>query len=87
MKCIKDLRKSKSTCQNKKCRHWIDYTKDLNCVFETIKNNDDDEMTLREISKRLGVSFVRVKQIEDIALAKICLKNPQLFEYLLKDDF
>tara|TARA_B100000287_G_scaffold373736_1_gene373093 strand:- start:566 stop:706 length:141 start_codon:yes stop_codon:yes gene_type:complete len=35
-------------------------------------------LTLREVADRLGVSFVRIKQIEDKALKKIGL--------LLKDD-
>ena len=40
-----------------------------NCLFESIKRND--AMTLREAGDRLGISYVRVKQIQDKALKKI----------------
>ena len=43
----------------------IDYDDDLNCTIVAIKNNGGDPMTLRQVSDRIGVSFVRVKQIED----------------------
>ena len=87
MKCIEYVRKSCKPCHKQDCRKWIDYPDDLNCVLEAIKKNKDASMSLREVAKRLGVSFVRIKQIEDIALKKISVKNSQLFEYLLKDDF
>jgi len=86
-KCLKEVRCKKEPCKKKECRHWIDFSKDLNCVLEAVESNNDSSMTLREIAKRLSVSFVRVKQIEDIALKKICENNSDLFEYLLKDDF
>ena len=87
MKCIENLRKSKEKCQNKECRQWIKCSEDLNCVLEAVKNNSCKGMTLREVAKRLGISFVRVKQIEDVALKKIRCSKPELFEYLLKDEF
>jgi len=87
MKCITDLRKTKKKCENKECRHWINCGGDLNCVLEAVKNNSCSGMTLREVAKRLGLSFVRIKQIESIALKKIRQSEPELFEYLLKDDF
>ncbi len=61
--------------ENSDCRHWMDYDKELNCVLNSIHKNDS--MTLREVGDRLGISFVRVKQIEDKALKKI--------SHLLKD--
>tara|TARA_R110000824_G_scaffold127494_3_gene287707 strand:- start:1057 stop:1320 length:264 start_codon:yes stop_codon:yes gene_type:complete len=87
MKCLEDLKINKTCCSNKSCRQWIDHKNDLNCVLEAINKNESKGMTLREIADRLGVSFVRIKQIETKALKKIELNNPQLFEYLLKDDF
>lgn len=87
MKCLKNLKKSKSSCKEKGCRQWIDYEDDLNCTLEAIAKNECKGMTLREVGKRLGVSFVRIKQIEDAALKKMQLNDPQLFEYLIKDDF
>ncbi len=56
-------------CQNKECRQWIDYSEDDNCVLVAVKKNGI--MTLRECAKRLGVSYVRVKQIEDKAIKKL----------------
>tara|TARA_R110000744_G_scaffold274464_1_gene387579 strand:+ start:519 stop:662 length:144 start_codon:yes stop_codon:yes gene_type:complete len=36
-----------------------------------VENNENTSMTLREVSKRLGVSFVRVKQIQTVAVKKM----------------
>jgi len=64
------------SCPVKECKHWINYEDDLNCSLISVEKNGP--MTLREIADRLGVSFVRVKQIQDKALKKIPTK---------KDDF
>ena len=74
-------------CPNSECEHWINHKKDRNCTFVAIHKNECNGMTLRETAERLGISFVRVKQIEDAALKKIKIREPQLFEYLVKDDF
>tara|TARA_R110000824_G_scaffold191547_1_gene373289 strand:- start:1112 stop:1375 length:264 start_codon:yes stop_codon:yes gene_type:complete len=87
MKCLEEVKHSKKCCQKKDCRQWIDYEDDLNCTVEAIAKNGNKPMTLRETGARLGVSFVRIKQIEDIALKKLRLSDPQLVEYLIKDDF
>tara|TARA_R100000152_G_C6704509_1_gene133329 strand:- start:58 stop:315 length:258 start_codon:yes stop_codon:yes gene_type:complete len=57
--------------ENSDCRHWINYEDDSNCTLMAINNNNDAPMTLREVSNRLGVSFVRIKQIEDSAVRKL----------------
>jgi hypothetical protein len=57
------------SCPNQKCRMWIDYEEDLNCTNIAVERHGD--MTLREIAKREGVSFVRIKQIEDAAKVKL----------------
>ena len=49
---------------------WIDYEKEMNCCYKSIEQNPSG-MTLREVAERLGVSFVRVKQIQDKALEKL----------------
>mgnify|MGYP003113470916 CR=1 FL=1 len=59
-------------CQNKECRQWIDYSEDDNCVLVAVEKHG--KMTLRECAKRLGVSYVRVKQIEDKAVKKLVKK-------------
>jgi hypothetical protein len=69
MNCLEECRKNKKACQNQDCRLWVDYKKDLNCVNETVSKHGN--LTLRETAKRLNVSFVRVKQIEDKAMKKL----------------
>lgn len=69
MKCLEKCKKTKTPCQKKDCRLWVDFSPDLNCVSETVTNHG--ALTLREVAKRLNVSFVRVKQIEDKALKKL----------------
>jgi len=51
------------------CRMWIDYPEDNNCVLKAIEKHGP--MTLDQVSKRLGVSIVRVSQIEKAALKKL----------------
>jgi hypothetical protein len=69
MKCIEDCRQKKKQCKKKDCRMWVDYPKDLNCTYESINKNS--HLSLREVAKRLDISFVRVKQIEQEALNKL----------------
>ena len=57
-------------------RSWIDSPEDNNCIYEAIRKNG--AMTLEEVGKRLGISFVRVKQLEAQAmkkLSRICNKR------------
>tara|TARA_E500000305_G_C3942038_1_gene197948 strand:+ start:410 stop:652 length:243 start_codon:yes stop_codon:yes gene_type:complete len=61
------------SCPNEDCRYWINFSEDLNCTFISIKRHG--AMTLREVARRTGVSFVRIKQIEKAALAKIKKMN------------
>lgn len=67
--CSKACERLDTSCPNTDCRSWVDYEDDLNCVHITIKKHGN--MTLREVSKRIGCSFVRIKQIEEEALQKI----------------
>tara|TARA_Y100001937_G_scaffold127043_1_gene197972 strand:- start:2393 stop:2599 length:207 start_codon:yes stop_codon:yes gene_type:complete len=55
-------------CKDKE-RCWIDYPEDNNCIYESIRKNGS--MTLDQIAKRLGISLVRVSQIEKLALKKL----------------
>ena len=66
-------------CPLKECKHWIKYKEDLNCSLIAIEKNG--AMTLREVADRLGISFVRVKQIQDRALEKLQLKEVQIIDY------
>ena len=69
MRCLKTCKELKCPCPIDECDSWIDYEEDYNCVHEAIDKNGP--MTLREISVRMGVSFVRIKQIEEKALKKL----------------
>ena len=68
-KCLETCHKLNIACPVKECRYWIDYKAEKNCTFESVRENGD--MTLREVADRLGVSYVRVKQIQDKTLKKI----------------
>jgi|TARA_X000001388_G_scaffold74360_4_gene67289 DNA-directed RNA polymerase sigma subunit (sigma70/sigma32) len=50
-------------------RMWIDYPEDNNCALKSIEKHG--AMTLAEVAKRLGISIVRVSQIEKQALKKL----------------
>lgn len=65
-------------CPIKKCKYWIKYKDDLNCVLIAVEKNG--AMTLRETADRMGISFVRVKQIQDKVLRKMQLKEMELFD-------
>ena len=56
-------------------RSWIDYPEDDNCIYTAIEKNG--AMTLEEVAKRLGISLVRVSQIEKQAIKKLAkrIKN------------
>ena len=75
LKCSRHHLDCKESCENSTCRHWIPYEKEFNCCLISIYENG--EMTLREIAEREGVSFARIKQIQDNALEKL-KKNPKL---------
>ena len=74
-KCLQECIKKDKKCCEKECRVWIDYEKDLNCSLLSIAKHGN--MTLEETAKRLGLSIVRVKQLQDRALQKL-QKNRRL---------
>ena len=64
------------SCEEKGCRMWIDYPDEYNCSLVSVAKNGN--MTLEQVGERLGISFVRVKQLEDQAkkkLSRICNKT------------
>ena len=61
-KCKDMCQDSEIECPIEDCRYWIKFEEDLNCSLVSIDKNG--KMTLREVGDRLGVSFVRVKQLE-----------------------
>ena len=50
---------------------FIIYEDDLNCCLITIDEDTGNGLTLEETAKRVGLSFVRVRQIEKLALKKL----------------
>jgi hypothetical protein len=69
LKCARHCISRDLACPLENCKHNIDYCEDNNCVLVAIFKNG--RMTLRETSMRLGVSFARVKQLQDRALKKL----------------
>ena len=67
--CVEACQTLEESCPNTECRQWIDFEEDLNCTHVAVQKNGS--MTLREISRRIGCSFVRVKQIEEEVLEKM----------------
>ena len=69
-KRCKDICKdSEVGCPVEDCKYWINFGEDFNCSLVSIDKNG--RMTLREVGDRLGISFVRVKQIETMAQKKL----------------
>ena len=77
MKCKDDIITGETPCYNKECRNWIDYDEDKNCCLISIDRHG--QMTLMQVAERLGVSHVRIKQIQDKALIKL-KKNNEIYE-------
>ena len=69
--CAKRCEELDTSCPCEDCRLWIDHEEDLNCTLHAVKNNHTGELTLREVADRMGISFVRVKQIQDQAARKV----------------
>ena len=63
-------------CGECECRQWLNYEEDLNCTLIAVDKHGP--LNLRQIGERLGISFVRVKQIQDVALSKLASKNKKL---------
>lgn len=68
-KCSQKCIELETECPNTECRYWVDHQKSLNCCFVAIENNG--EMDLRTVGDIMGVSFVRIKQIQDKAVTKV----------------
>lgn len=72
--CAKACDKNNVPCPFVECKHWIKYEGDKNCDLISVYKNG--EMTFRQIGERLGISYVRVKQIETAAIKKLKKLNP-----------
>jgi len=68
-KCATESLENDSICNKKDCRLWMNYSEDLNCSLISVKKNG--KLTLNEVGERLGISYVRVSQIEKQAVNKL----------------
>ena len=82
-KCKTGVILTNKPCQECECRQWLDYEEDLNCTLIAVDRHGP--MTLREVGDRLGISFVRVKQLQDVALTKLSAKNAKLKDFRNSD--
>jgi len=67
--CAQECLTGNNPCKQMQCRSWIDFKDDLNCVELAIEKYGS--LTLKEVGERLGISYVRVTQIEKSALQKL----------------
>ena len=67
--CARKCFSEDKDCDSGECKYWIDYNEDANCSLISIQKNG--RMTLQQIADRLGVSVVRVLQIERKAKSKL----------------
>ena len=69
MDCVEEKQKNDYPCVESQCKYWIDYESDLNCTLICADKNGP--LTLRDVADRMGVSYVRIQQIEQRALKKM----------------
>ena len=67
--CVQECLNEGLSCNKKDCRHYINYDGDYNCSI--ISADAHGPMTLEDVADRVGLSLVRVKQIEEAALVKL----------------
>ena len=70
--CDEILNEESEICPCKECKLWINYNEDCNCINVSIKKHG--RLTLQQVGERMGVSHVRIKQIQDKALKKLKTK-------------
>ena len=79
-KCCALYHENNLDCERKECRYWINFPEDNNCSLLSIYKNG--KMNLREIAMREGISYARVKQIQDAALVKLKKRGLNLKQFL-----
>lgn len=80
--CTECCRTLNEVCPFEQCRYHIDFEDDLNCTLIAVDKHGP--MTLRQVGDRLGISFVRVKQIEEKTKEKLSkrIRNKNLLSIL-----
>ena len=77
--CFEAQEKYKVSCDQKNCRHWMGYEEDLNCSIICARKHDNG-LSVREVAKRIGVSFPRISQIEKGVFKKLAKHDLLDFE-------
>jgi len=76
--CAEKCKQETKSCSNKECRMWIDYEKEKNCCLISIQEKQiksaGKSLTLHEVGERLGINYLKVRQIEMAALKKLSNK-------------
>jgi DNA-directed RNA polymerase sigma subunit (sigma70/sigma32) len=80
MDCSRECLEQNKSCDMKGCRYFINYSEEHNCCMISIYKNGP--LSLREVAEREGLSFARIKQIQDKALVKLKKKIPEGEELL-----
>jgi hypothetical protein len=84
--CAQLCKKKEVSCPNCDCRMWIDYEDEKNCCLISIEEKQirtaGKSLTLHEVGERLGINYLKVRQIEINALRKLSGKKEviELFE-------
>ena len=68
MKCYEICTNTKNNCKNAECRQWIKLENHQNC---TIIAASEGQMSLQDIGNILGVSRMRICQIEKKIIQKL----------------
>ena len=68
--CAKKCKQHRVTCPVNDCRMWIDYPEENNCSLISIEEKGKG-LTLYEVSDRLDINYLKVRQIEIKAIEKI----------------
>lgn len=83
MECSKFIQEHDKCCSNSDCRYHLNAEEDKNCLFISVEENGTQN--LRQISSKLGISYVRVYQIEQAAMNKIASKNKDIEELIINE--
>ena len=77
--CAEKCKELNVSCPNKDCRMWIDYEQEKNCTLVSIQEKQiksaGKSLTLHEVGERLGINYLKVRQIELSALRKLSSKT------------
>jgi hypothetical protein len=68
MKCDEYCELEEHICISKSCRYYITSEQDFNCCLISARKGPQ---SLREISNKIGISYVSVHQLEEKILSKL----------------